>query len=183
SPVAFLFADHRDEPWGFIPHQIARFSLDRLQADETHHSVVLGVETRLFGNPRSGTADVEGTHRELRSGLADGLGRDHASGFTQLDQTSRRQVAAVAHDANPALGLAGEHGADLYPLDARGLNRPSELLGDLVVDIHDDVAIVVFNLFERHAAHDAVAQRLDNFPRFDDAPHEDATDGAPTVLG
>src|SRR5260370_17356446 len=118
--------------------------------------MLLRSETRLFGTSRSGPSGVEGTNRELCSRLADGLGRDNAGGLTQLDQTSRRQVAAVAHDANPALGLAGEHGADLYPLDARGLNRPSELLGDLVVDVHDDVATVVFTLFDRHPSYDAL---------------------------
>ena len=46
----------------------------------------------------------------------------------------------------------------------------------------DDVAFVVLLIFERHAAHDAVAQRLDDFAGFDDRLHVDAFGGAAVVL-
>ena len=46
----------------------------------------------------------------------------------------------------------------------------------------DDVAFVVLLIFERHAAHDAVAQRLDDFAGFDDGLDVDAFGGAAIVL-
>src|SRR5271165_7314995 len=51
-----------------------------------------------------------------------------------------------------------------------------------MVDVDDHVAVVVFDLLKRYAAHDAVAQRLDNFAGFDDALHVNAVDGAAVVL-
>ena len=42
------------------------------------------------------TTGVEGTHRELGSGLADGLGRDDADGLANVDGTVGRERPAVA---------------------------------------------------------------------------------------
>ena len=41
---------------------------------------------------------------------------------------------------------------------------------------------VVLLIFERHAAHNAVAQRFDDFARFDDRLHVDTFGGAAIVL-
>jgi hypothetical protein len=126
---------------------------------------------------------VERTHGQLRAGLADGLRRDHAHRLAALHQPSGGQVAAVAHDAHAALGFAGQHRADLDALDAGRLNGRRQVFGDLLVDPDDHVAFVVLLVFERHAAHDAVAQRLDDFARFDDRLDVDAFGGAAIVLG
>ena len=53
------------------------------EVDEAHGAGVLGLEVRGVGDARCRTADVEGTHGELGSGLADGLRRDDADGFAQ----------------------------------------------------------------------------------------------------
>jgi hypothetical protein len=141
------------------------FDLTVMQADEAHRAVVLGVEARLLADSRCRTADVEGTHGELRSRLADGLRRDDAGGFAQFDQASRCQVAAVAHHADAALRFAGQHRADFHALDAGRLNRSRQVFRDFLVDVDDDVAVIVLDFLQRHAAHDAVAQRLDDFAR------------------
>ena len=57
-------------------------------------------------------ADMEGTHRQLGTRLADGLGGDDADRLADLDGAVRGQVAAVALAADAVLGLAGEDGAD-----------------------------------------------------------------------
>src|SRR5215475_1080329 len=49
-----------------------------------------------LGDPRRRAADVEGTHGQLRSRLADGLGGDDAGRLAELDQPPRSQVAPVA---------------------------------------------------------------------------------------
>ena len=125
---------------------------------------------------------MEGAHGELRARLADGLRRDDAHRLAQLDQPSRGQVAAVAHDADAALGFAGQHRADLHPLDAGRLNRAGQVFGDLLVDVDDDVAFVVLDLLQRDAAHDTVAQRLDDLARLDDGADVDAVHRAAVVL-
>ena len=179
---AALFVDHRDRALTVHDHQIAGLRLDRLQSDEAHVAVVLGIEARLLGDSRCRTTDVEGTHRELGSRFADGLRRDDAGSFAEFDEASGSQVAAVAHDADAAFRFAGQHRADFHALDAGSLNRSGEVFGDFLVDVDDDVAVVVFDLLERNAAHDAVAQRLDDLAGFDDTLHVDAVDGAAVVL-
>src|SRR5207247_10210150 len=64
-------------------------------------------------------ADVEGPHRELRARLTDGLGGDDAHGFAELCEPPGPEVAPVAHDADPALGVARERGADAHALQTR----------------------------------------------------------------
>ncbi len=56
---------------------------------------------RLLGNARCRTADMEGTHRELRAGLADRLGGDDTDRFADLDLLAAGQVAAVAAAQTP----------------------------------------------------------------------------------
>src|SRR5882724_9885788 len=84
-------------------HQIADLGAHGLESHEADRSVVLGVEPGLLADSRCRTADVEGTHGELRSGLADGLRRDHAGGFTQFDHAAGGEVASVTGDADTAL--------------------------------------------------------------------------------
>ncbi len=133
-----------------------------------HLAGVLGFEVRSVLHARCGSADVEGTHGELRAGLADGLRRDDADGFAHLDHLAGAEVTAVAEDAAAALGLAGEHRANLDALDARSLNGGGLVFVDLVVDFDDGLAFEVLELLERDAADDAVAQRLDGLAGFDD---------------
>ncbi len=131
---------------------------------------------------RGRAADVEGTHGELGAGLADGLRRDDADGFAHLNHLAGAEVTAIAEDADAALGLAGEHGADFDLFDAGGLDGRGEVFVDLLVDFDDGLAFEVFETLERDAADDAVAQRLDGFAGFDDGRDVDAFDGAAVVV-
>ncbi len=101
----------------------------------------------------------------------------------RLHQPAGGQVAAVALHAHAALRFAGQHRADLDALDTGRLNGRGQFLGDLLVDADDDVAFVVLLIFERHAAHNAVAQRFDDLAGFDDRLDENAFRGAAVVLG
>src|SRR5215470_17021948 len=118
----------------------------------------------------------------LASRRDDGLCRDDAGSFAEFDEAPRGQVAPVAHHANAALRFAGQHGADLHPLDAGGLDRAGQFLGDFLVDVDDGVAVVVLDLLERHAADDTVTQRLDDLAGFHDTGDVDAVDGAAVVF-
>src|SRR5262249_43103679 len=123
-----------------------------------------------------------GTHGELSSRFADGLRRDDSGGFAEFDEAARGQVAAVAHDANTALRFAGQHRADFHALDTCGLNGDCQFFGDFLVDVHDNVAVVVFEFFQRHAADDAVALRLDDLAGFDDTGDVDSVHRTAVVL-
>src|SRR5690606_27936154 len=62
--------------------------------------------------------DLEGTHGELRTRLTDRLGGDDAHRLAHVHQLAGRQRPAVALGADPELGLAGQHAAHAYRLDA-----------------------------------------------------------------
>src|SRR5262249_52755859 len=98
--------------------------------------------------------------------------------LAHFDKAPGSQVAAVAARANTPAGLAGEHRTDFDALDTSRLNRVGQLLGDFLVDLDDDVAFVVLDLFKRNAAHDAVAQRLDFDARFENRLDVNAVGGA-----
>ena len=67
---------------------------------------------------RRSATDVERTHRELRSRLADRLGGDDADRLADVDAVTASEIATVAACAHAALGLAGEHRADDDLFDA-----------------------------------------------------------------
>src|ERR1700674_717049 len=180
--LAALLVNYRDRALAIHDHQVAGLGFDRLDADKTHGASGFGFQTRLFGNSRCRTADVEGTHGELGSRFTDGLGSDDSGGFAKFHEAARSQVAAVAHNADAALGLASEHGADFHPFDTGSLNRAGKFFRDLLVDVDDHIAVVVLELFERHAAHKAIAQCLDDFAAFDDTRDVDAVHGAAVVF-
>src|SRR5262249_55544613 len=134
-------------------------------------------------NTRCRSTDVERTHGKLRTWLTDGLRGNHAHGLATLDQPARCQVAAVAGDADTALGLAGQYRADLHALDTGRLNQARKLLGDLLIHADDQVAFEIALVFERHAANNAVTQRLNDFSRFDDRLDKNAFRRAAIVFG
>ena len=91
---------------------------------EPHDALGARLERRLLDlAARRRATDVERAHRELRARLADRLGGDDADRLADVDPVAAREVAAVAHGAHAAPGLAGEHGADDDLLDARFLDR------------------------------------------------------------
>ena len=76
------------------------------------------------------------------------------------------QVAAVAHHADAALGLAGQRGPDAHPLEAGVLDLLGQLLVDLAVGLHDDLAGVrIAHVARGHAPQHPVAERLDDVAR------------------
>src|SRR5699024_9828824 len=61
---------------------------------------------------RGHTAGVEGAHRQLRTGLADGLGGDDAHSLADVDPVAGGHGAAVAGGAGPHWCFTGEHRTD-----------------------------------------------------------------------
>ena len=180
--LAPLFVHDRNRTLTIHNHQIACLRFHGLQVDEAHDTVALRIEPRLFRNSRCRTTDVEGTHGELGSRFADRLGRDDSGCFAEFDETSGSQVASITHDADAAFRFAGEHRANLHALDSGSLDGTCQIFGDFLVDVDDHLAFVIFDLLERNAAHDAVAQRLDDLAGFDDTGDENSVHGAAVVF-
>ena len=102
-------ADHRDQ---------VTFAVlgDRLVLDRDL-AVEIRLDERLLVDLRR-AADVEGTHRQLRAGLADRLRRDDADRFAVVDRRAAGEIAAVALAADAVDEFAGQRRADLHFLDA-----------------------------------------------------------------
>ena len=136
--VAFFFAalvvEDGDDAVAVHGDQFALGVLDRGDAEELHEAVRLRVLLGLLARSGGRAADVERTHGELRSGLADGLRGDDAHRFAAFHQTAGGQVAAVAELADAALRFAGQHRADLDALDTGRLNRAGQIFGDFLVE-------------------------------------------------
>src|SRR5580698_602895 len=179
---AALFVNDGDQARAIHRDVGATATFDVLEIHELDDAVVARFESGTLGNAGGGSADVEGTHGELRAGFADGLRGDDADGFAEFDHAARSEVAAVAQSANTASRFAGEHGTDADAFDTGALNRVRKLFGDFLVDVNDDVAFEVLDLVERDAANDTVAERFDFDAGFDDGFDEDAVGGAAIAL-
>jgi hypothetical protein len=98
-----FFVHDRDRALAIHHHQITDLRLHRLQSDKTDGSGCLGFQPRLLRNSRCRTADVEGTHGELRARLADGLRGDDADRLADVHRRAAGKVTAVAMAADADL--------------------------------------------------------------------------------
>ena len=134
--------------------------------------------------PAGSTADVEGPHRQLRTRLTDGLSRNHAHGFAQVNHLPGGQISTVALYADTTLGFAGQHGADLDLFDTSRLNLGGQVLGDFFVDADNGLTGQgILYILERNATDDAVAQRFDDFAAFHDRGDVDAIERLAIIAG
>ena len=175
---AALFVDDGDDARAVHGDGSASTAFDVFEVDEFDGAVVARFERGALGNAGGGTADVEGTHGELRAGFADGLRGDDADGFTEFDHAARSEIASIAEGANTAAGFAGEHGADADAFDTRSLHGVCEFFRDFLVHFDDDVRFEVLDLLQGNAANDAVAKRFDFDAGFDDGLDVNAFAGA-----
>src|SRR5262249_3667305 len=127
---------------------------------------------RLLGAALGGTADVEGTHGELRARLADRLGGDDAHRLADVDGRAAGQVAAVALAADAGLGVAGQHRTDAELLDTGLVDLLDLDLVDQLARLGDDRAVQrVDHVVERGAPEHALAQRLNDVAAIDHRAH------------
>ena len=155
-----------------------------------HLAVRPGPALRLFRDTARRAADVEGPQRELRARLADGLRGQDADRLAHVHHVHGGQVAAVAHPADAAPGLAGEHRADLDLLDPGVVDRVGDLLVDQLAGLDQQLLVAVLvelvrieHVLAGHAAEDALAQRLDDVLALLERRDLEAQDGAAILLG
>src|SRR5690606_10959825 len=133
--------------------------LDPIGVLELDRTVGPRLERRLRRADLADTADVERTHRELRTRLADGLRRDDADRLAHVHHVAAREAAAVAQHVDAAPRTAGQDRPDLRAVDAGVLDERALLLVDLVVGRDEHLAGVgIDHVLERDAAEDAIAE-------------------------
>src|SRR5205814_9450484 len=126
-------------------------------------AVVLRLDDWLLECLAGRAADVEGPHRELRAGFADGLRGNNADRFAEFHELAGRQVAAVAHRADATSAFTSEDRANLQTLDADLLDRRRDMLVDQLVRLHD--LLFRNRIDDRLAAHatDDARPAIDHF--------------------
>ena len=117
--AAFLSADAADDDLAFVrrddPLPLAVRDVRPAGRRTRSMPATFDLARRLLGDTSRRATDVEGAQRELRARLADRLRGDDADRLAEVDHRHGGQVAAVAHPAEPALRLAGEHASGSSP--------------------------------------------------------------------
>jgi len=163
---------------------VAFRSGDAVDVDELDRAFGARLERRLFRMPRSGTADVEGTHRKLGTRLADGLGSDNADSFAKIDEVPPGKIAAVALGAYAPPALAGQHGAYLHLLQSGIFYPGHEGFVDLLVGRNQDLTgDRVEDVVQCDTAEDAVSDVLDDLAALGERGNQQPVEGPAIILG
>ena len=93
---------------GYIPH-------GRGKPD---HTGTLGFDLRSHGSTGGRSTDVEGTHGQLGTRLADGLGSDNADRLTNVNRRAATEVAAITLATQAVASIASQRSADSYFINA-----------------------------------------------------------------
>ena len=126
---------------------------------------------------------MERAHRQLGAGLADRLGGDDADRLADIDPGAARQVTAIARAADAALGLAGQHRADLDRFDTRAVDRVDHRLVEQRSGGHDHVLGQRIDHVDcRAPPEQPVGQRLQHLAAVDDRAHRKTVGGAAILL-
>ena len=102
-------------------HEFPGVARDRLQVVQANGPAVLRLNVVARRRARRRTADVESTHRQLRAGLADRLGRNDAHRLADVDFVTSRQVPSVALGAHAVARLASDRRTHMEFIDAQRL--------------------------------------------------------------
>src|ERR1019366_2498474 len=153
-------------------YQVAVAALARVDAMQAQHPLGADLERGARGAPAGGAADMEGAHRELRAGFADGLGGDNSDRFAEVDQMPAAKIASVTLHGHALARLAGQHRANLDALDAGLFDSLYLVLVDHLVGAHQHFGGErVADVFERDASEHAIAESLDYLAAFDQRRH------------
>src|SRR5450755_4759968 len=172
----FTGARYRDQVTLLMPH-----GLDVVQA-----YCALRLDLDAIGRCRSGgrTADVEGTHGELGSRLADRLRRDHAHRFADVNAMTTTQIAAVAPSANAVTGLASDGRTHHDLIDAHLFQEFDQLFIDQRTGLDQHFAARRNDhVFRGHTTQNALAQAFDHVAALDDRGDRQAEARAAIDLG
>ena len=151
------------------------------EADGTRR---LGLDQAGHRRTRSRAADVEGTHRQLGTRLADRLRGDDAHCLADVGDLATAEVASVALGAQAPARLAGERGTYLDLIDTDRLDQFDRIFVEQHAAVEQHfLGLGMHDVCRQHAAEHALAQRLDDLAPFDQRTHREALGGTAVLLG
>src|SRR5690606_1648552 len=153
-------------------------------AREAHDTVGLRLDRARDGSTRRRAPDVEGAHRQLRARLADRLRGDDADGLAGVHQRAAPEVASVALRTQAVARLAGERRAHAHFVNPDALDLLDRVLVEQRAGLEGRLLrLGMHDVGGRHAAEDAIAQRLDDLAALDQRLHRHALRRPAVVLG
>src|SRR5271170_6580173 len=155
-----------------------------LDVVQTNRALALDLDAVGRRRPGGRAADVEGAHGELGARFADGLRRNDAHRFADIDAMTTSQVAAVALGADAVARLARDGRTHHDLIDAHFLQQFDQLLVDQHAGLDQHFAARgYYDVFGDDSSQDAFAQALDHIAAFDDRRDGQAIDRAAIDLG
>ena len=144
---------------------------------------ILKVHAVLFRSLGGCTSDMERPHRQLGTGLPNGLGGNNTDSLTNIDRSTCSKVTTIALAAHAITCLAGKHCSYRHFLDASFLDLVGNLFGYLFVCIDNDFAgNGMSNRIQGKSADNPFMQRLDNLLAVFDCSVDGAIDCATVVF-
>ena len=118
-----------------------------------------------FGTDHTGlgcghTTGVESPHGELRSWLSDGLSRDDANRFTEVNKFVVGQCPPVATAANGTVGFAGEWRTNAHCCDTGLFKADGQRWIDLCIALRQNSAIGTNHLSGGQPTHETATETM-----------------------
>ena len=127
---------------------------------------------------------MERSHRQLRTRLADGLRRDNADSFADIDRCAARQIAPVAGRADAVFAFACQYRTDFDLFDAGFFNFVHVVFVNQLAFRNQNFAVFrIEDVFLRRTAEDALADGGDNVAAVNDRTDDNAAFGAAVGFG
>ena len=157
--------------------------LNCAQVIEAEDTLVLRLDDRLLEGLTGRSTDVECTHRELGSRLADRLCGNDADRLTKSDHESVGEIAAIALAADAPLVFAGQNGSNLELFVTNLVQCGGDFLVDELIGL-DDRGVVdgILDGLTTDSSDDAGRQTDNLFVTLVDRADNDTVDRA-TILG
>jgi len=142
-------ATHRD--------QIAIGIFRNILVTQFDLAIEIALDEGRIGNRRR-TANVEGTHGQLRAWLTNRLCGNNANRFTNIDRCTASKVTTIARTAHAIRRFASENRTDLHFLNACSIDRFDMMLFDHRAFCDDDLALLIGEIFCRCTTQDTRCQ-------------------------
>ena len=105
-------------------HQTVSFRIDNdVTVFKLHNTGKRNFDRSLLGTFLRRTADMEGSHGQLRTRLTDRLRGNNAYRLSDVNRRASGQIAAIAGSANAVFGFAGQNRTDFNLFDTGCFNN------------------------------------------------------------
>ena len=157
---------------------------DRVIVFELQHTGKRNFNRSLLGRLGSGTADVEGSHRQLRTRFTNGLRGNDADRFADVNRRTAGQIASIAGSADAVFGLAGQNRTDFDLFNAGLLDDFDVVFVNQLAFLNQNLAgFRMQDVFLNGTAQNTLADGNDDVAAVDDRTDNNAAFGTAVGFG